>query len=266
VYCAFELVSTVLPTFTGEYLLPDLAPWNPRNVAAAHISHGRFMFLLQDNATISTPKDVDRVQMTKLNIILGLLHAAVYLCRSVTLSTIRVGIIMSVSSLWGAVYVFCQEILGMDEEHTEEETAETTTSPHCVVQIEAEQINLTARGERESNEGNETNEERRTSRLVARYKELKALSDNMNESIGGIVLFFIGHWTMYYSNHFNKIFLPGKWNKKFRLICGVLRQVIIFCFSTSIYVKVSVSSISRENLSSLESNKCCGDVFTDEQI
>jgi len=237
-FCTFELVKTVLTTFTGEYLLPDAAPWNLRNVAVAHISHGRYMFLLQDNPTISTQKDIDRVQITTINITLGLVHAAAYLSRSIILSAVSVVIIMSVASLWGAVYVFCQETVGMDEEHTEEETAATITSPHCVVQIETDQINLAAQGERESNE---TNEEKRTNRLVARYKELKALSDNMNESIGGIVIFFLVDWAMIYSINFNQIFLPGKWNKKLRLIYGLLRQVVIFCFSADIYLQVSSS-------------------------
>jgi len=202
------------------------------------------MFLLQDNPTLSTQKDVDRVQMTTFNIILGLVHAAAYLSRGIILSATSVVIIMSVASLWGAVYVFCQEIVEMGEEHIEEETSETITSPHCAVQIETEQINLTTQGERESDESNQTNEERRTSRLVARYKDLKALSDNLNESIGGIVLFFLIDWTMHYSIHFNQIFLPGKWNKKLRLIYDLLGQVILFCFSTDIYLQVSILSIS----------------------
>jgi len=238
----------ILPTLTCEYLLPDAVPWSIGNAAVAHISHGRYMFFVQANATISSLKDIDSMEITAINIIFGIVHAIVYLTRGVVGPFINLGVMMSVASLCGAVCTFYSEAVGEDDEDdidvTEEETAEALTFFSIVPPVPTETNSIVAPCQEERNESNETAEGRVVNKLVARYIQLKTLSDNINQGIGGIVFFFLVEWTMYYSVSFNKIFLPGKWNKKFRSVCGLLWKAIIFTFSTNVYLKVRTRRIS----------------------
>jgi len=240
--CLFELVMSILPTLTCEYILPDTIPWSVSNAAAGHIYKGRHIFLLENNATISTLKDIDGVQITAINIILGIVHAFVYLTRGVVGHCIHLGIMMAVVSLWGAVRTLRQEAVGQDGEDTEvteEETAEALTF-FSIVPPAVREVNPVVPRHEERNVSNETAEGRTVNKLVARYISAKTFSDNINTAIGGMVLFALLEWTMFYSVFLNELFLPGTWNKKLGLILGLLSQAIIFCFSIDVYLEVRI--------------------------
>jgi len=235
--CGLNFFLAIAPAFTGELYLPDTLPWSGGNVIKATIYRGRHTFFLQNTSKVTSLDDLEGVEISAINVIIGILHSIIFTSRVLIMYCIETGMLLIVGSLWLAVKIFHEKTVkkySYIEETTFEEVEMTRIIP-------VERVPRRRRQRGTSNTTNTKKEEqkRRFTKIMIPYNKLKLFCDIINEVFGGVVIFFVMHWTIGSPPLLDKLFAPGvPWYYRLRIVIFLLEGLAVFLMAADSCVKV----------------------------
>jgi len=229
----------IAPAFTGELYLPGNIPWSAGNAFAATIYRARHTFFLQNTSKVTSLEDLEGVQINTVNVIIAILHSIIFTARVVISYCIETGMVLIVGSLWLAVKIFHEKTV-KKYSYIEETTFEQVEMTRIIPIIER----VPHRRRRRETSRNTTNpkkeeQKRRFTKIMIPYNKLKVFCDIINEVFGGVVIFFVTHWTIGSPTLLDKLFAPNvPWYYRLRLVIFLLEGLAVFLMAADSCVKV----------------------------
>jgi len=232
----------IAPAFTGELYLPGTIPWSADNVIKATIYRGRHTFLLQNTSKVTSLDDLESVEINTINVVIGILHSVIFTSRVVVLYCIETGMVLIVGSLWLAVKIFHEKTV-KKYSYIEETTFEQVEMTR-IIPVERAPHRRRQRGTRNNINSKKEEKKRRFTKLMVPYNKLKVFCDIINEVFGGVVIFFVTHWTLDCPILLDKLFAPGvPWYFRLRLVIFLLEGLAVFLMAADSCVKVIILTI-----------------------
>jgi len=245
--CGLNFFLAIAPSFTGELYLPGTLPWSAGNVIKATIYRGRHTFLLQNTSKVTSLEDLEGVELSAVNVMIGILHSIIFTSRVIIMYCIETGMVLIVGSLWLAVKIFHEKTV-KKYSYIEETTFEHVEMTRIIPIIERVPHHHRRRRRRRETSRNTTNpkkeeQKRRFTKIMIPYNKLKVFCDIINEVFGGVVIFFVTHWTIGSPTLLDKLFAPNvPWYFRLRIVIFLLEGLVAFLMAADACVKVIVIS------------------------